>query len=136
MKYFEEKKAFFSAFLVGVKRDLYQSLEKERSRFPSCDKLLGKFREFRLRFTKEFDTLSPEEMDRFIREATELVNEICVAQKILAAPSEEVARLDYEHPLPCTCRTIDFRLTAADGRATWWDLKTIHPEEKDDWDQV
>lgn len=132
-KCFEEKKALFSDFLVRVEQMLCSDLENERSCFPSCGRLLGKFKNYRSSFDTEANVLSSERLDRFIREAMELVNEMCVAKKILTASSKEVTCLRYEPPLPCTCLTIDFRSVASDGSITWWDVKTIHPEEKDAW---
>ena len=132
-KKIDEKKALFSDFLIKIEQGLCLALEKESRRFPSWNKLLCKFKKFRSRFDSEANALSREQSDKFIREATELVNEMCVAQKILTSSRQEVTQLDYEPPLPCTRRTIDFRSAAADGKVTWWDVKTVHPEGKDVW---
>jgi len=69
------------------------------------------------------------------REATEWVNEMCVALKILTGSSQGVKQLDYEPCLPGTPKTIDFCSIATDGKVTWWDVKTVHPEAMDDWDK-
>lgn len=133
-KSFEEKKCRFSNFLAEVEQELCLDLENEGSRFPSSDRLLKKFKKLQFRFTEKVSTLSREQLDRFIKEATELVNEMCVARKILTESSGVIERLEYEPPLPHTSQTIDFQLVAKYGRYIWWDVKTIHPDRKNNWD--
>src|SRR5712692_7705663 len=63
-------------------------------------------------------------------------NEICVALAVLASsPTQAIERLQYEQPLPGTPKTIDFLVTARDGKRYYIDVKTISPKSRNRWEK-
>lgn len=62
-------------------------------------------------------------------------NELCVAAAILGSPIYPIRRLEYEPCAQVGARTIDFRVSAADGRTWLIDVKTIAPQFIDRWEQ-
>jgi hypothetical protein len=61
-------------------------------------------------------------------------NELCVLQGLLEQQDHPFSLVEYEAALPNSDHRIDFRAT--NDVATWFiEVKTIHPELKDRWDQ-
>ncbi len=64
----------------------------------------------------------------------ECQNELCVLQELLEQQDHPFSLVEYEPPLPRSDQRIDFRAT--NDVATWFvEVKTIHPELKDRWEQ-
>lgn len=72
-----------------------------------------------------------------VRGFTEAVNELCLAKRIL--DDTKVKAAEYEPAIEKTDKTIDFLVYPADSKnpdaRIYYDVKTIHPEERDRWDQ-
>jgi hypothetical protein len=61
-------------------------------------------------------------------------NELCILQELLEQQDHPFSLVEYEPPLPNGDQRIDFRATS--DVATWFvEVKTIHPELKDRWEQ-
>jgi hypothetical protein len=61
-------------------------------------------------------------------------NELCVLQELLDQQDHPFSLVEYEPPLPSSDQRIDFRAT--NEVATWFvEVKTVHPELKDRWEQ-
>jgi len=111
-------------FLKQVEEQLCKPLEEQNKRFPSAQRLLARFR-------------SREWIDARRRggacsnEVAEVVNEICLAHHLLFRC--HARQLEYEPPLRDTGKTIDFCSCEGTGQIGYYDVKTIHPDGRDDW---
>jgi len=110
-------------FLMHVEQDICLSLEREKTRFPSSNKLLDKFRKRRSIF----------EAGNYFKEIFEIVNELCVSRELLSKLGDKCYELDYEPPISNTAKTIDFKVLLDDSTVLYIDVKTIHPDYKDNW---
>lgn len=113
----------FQEFIIEVKNDLCNSIEKNVSRFPSSDKLLNRFKESSDRLLKNGS--------QYLRHFIETHNELCVAASLLEEPSLEI--LEYEPKIEICDKRFDFYFKLASRIPKWVEVKTIHPVSKDDW---
>jgi len=122
----DEDQTWLRNYVAKVEQEFCSRLGADRDRFPSYNKLLRKFREAASRLLERgWPSLSAFD---------EMHNELCVADGILAKGSDSYCiRLEYEPPLLSCKQSIDFRATMTDERSTHYDVKTIHPVTKDDW---
>lgn len=111
--------------IASVREDTMSHLRANADRFTNCDRLIE-------RFTSAAAAWRANPSDN-IRPITECVNELCIARKFLE--SDECTRVSYEPPLKGTDKTIDFLVETTDGRCIFFDVKTVHPEDKDAWER-
>lgn len=62
-------------------------------------------------------------------------NELCIATALLASTEPGFAILEYEPELADCDKKIDFRATTHEQQILFVEVKTIHPDPKDRWDQ-
>jgi hypothetical protein len=62
-------------------------------------------------------------------------NELCIASALLNNSDPKFSLVEYEPALPCCKKSIDFRVTTVEGLTFYVDIKTIHPRQKDRWEQ-
>ena len=86
------------------------------------------------RFRASVERLGQHPTGAALAAVDECHNELCVLQELLEQEDHPFSVLEYEPPLPNTEQRIDFRAT--NDIATWFvEVKTIHPELKDRWEQ-
>lgn len=118
--------ALVEAFLAEVDATIYPALEAHGGRLRNHQGLVTKYR----------TACSAWRSGRVghIRGIAEAVNELCVARCFLEETS--IGSVDYELRLGGTDKTIDFLVCPTNGQARiFYDVKTIHPEERDAWER-
>lgn len=86
------------------------------------------------RFCASLDVLRHHATGSAMNALEESHNELCIAEELLLLDDKPFALVEYEPRLPQGDHRIDFRAT--NERAVWFvEVKTIHPERKDRWDQ-
>lgn len=86
------------------------------------------------RFRSSVDALRQLRTAAALAAVEECHNELCVAEELLLFREHPFSLVEYEAPLPTGDQRIDFRAT--NERAVWFvEVKTIHPELRDRWDQ-
>jgi len=117
----------FDSFSQEVEQKICAKLVAERSRFPSVDKLLNRFRRSSIKLLSE----GPKKK---FREFQENHNELCVALCILRdKEGHRCVKLEYEPPFSKCAKRIDFKATFVEGDDIFVDVKTINPISQDDW---
>lgn len=113
-------------FLSEVDAEMVPVIEAGANRLQGHRKLLGRYR-------FECAAWRSEKVDH-VRGIMEVVNELCVARLILE--DQDVISADYEPEIDGMDRTIDFlvRPATTDARI-FYDVKTIHPQERDAWER-
>lgn len=118
-----------NTFLETVISKLVPRIEAGSSRLKRYEKLLNKFE-------TECKAWRNEHINH-VRGITEVVNELCFADHILN--DKTVRDAEYEPSIGNTNKTIDFLIIPADSEVPdariFYDVKTIHPKERDRWDQ-
>lgn len=122
-----DDREWIESYLVAVDEQLCSPLGSAAERFPSVDRLLGRFAGIRSRLLHSDATdLNP------IREVH---NELAVAHQILSTSAEPVCtRLEYEPALQACRQRIDFHVLLSDGTSFYAEVKTVQPEFIDRWD--
>jgi hypothetical protein len=86
------------------------------------------------RFRSTVDGLRQQRTAAALAAVEECHNELCIAEELLGFREHPFSLVEYEPPLPTSDHRIDSRAT--NDRAVWFvEVKTIHPELKDRWDQ-
>jgi hypothetical protein len=86
------------------------------------------------RFLSSAEALRQQRTRMALTAVEESHNELCIAEELLLCREPPFSLIEYEPPLPCGDQRIDFRAT--NDRSVWFvEVKTIHPELKDRWDQ-
>ncbi len=114
-----------SSFLAEVEGTLLPIIESSGDRLKGQHGLVTKYRH-------EAAAWRDRKMPH-VRGITEVVNELCIARRILEDPT--VTRAEYEPPLMGTAKTIDFLVYPNTGEPArlFYDVKTVHPKEGDGW---
>lgn len=86
------------------------------------------------RFRSSVDTLRQQRTAAALAAVEECHNELCVAEELLLFREHPFSLVEYEPPLSTGDQRIDFRATN-DRSVLFVEVKTIHPELKDRWDQ-
>jgi hypothetical protein len=121
-----EQKEYFETHVAQVKDELISIIIKEKTRFPSYEKLLNRFNEA----ASLLKSNGLRNLDHFF----EIHNEVCLAISILEDNSEpKCIQLDYELPFSNSNKLIDFKAQFSMGPPRWLEVKTIHPTSQDDW---
>lgn len=114
------------AFVADVRSQLLPCLESEEERFPSASGLVSRFNERAARLLER----GPSELSGY-REAH---NELVVAAELLSERNAlTLAALEYEPPIPGANKRFDFHVSHSDAKESWLEVKTIYPEDQDDW---
>lgn len=108
--------------LAGFNVQKFYSLKGKVSGYPSFNKLICKFQEFL--DGKCTDT------DRLLS----LCDEIAVANWLFSLFENSLVEAVCEQKLPGG-KNIDFLIKTKDGRNIYFDVKTLNPDTKDDWDK-
>jgi len=120
-----EDRNLIAHFLQEVKESICPVLSREVKRFPTKDKLLKKYRDERIAWENGSNNCSDG--------ITAIVNEMCFAKELLLMGNGKTyISIDYEKRIPNTAKTIDFFVQTND-KETYFDVKTVQPEERDDW---
>ncbi|MPY88842.1 MAG: hypothetical protein GEU99_13050 [Luteitalea sp.] len=102
-------------------------LEQHASRLVGTGRCLATFRQSVEAFEKYQDT-------RTLARLEEAHNELCLLEELLAQTNPLFSTIEYEPVLPGCDKRIDFRAT--NDCVVWFiEVKTIHPELIDRWDQ-
>ncbi len=137
--------------LLDVDTIICDYIKNEEVKFPSYRKLLNRFYDcydqwnkitectelYKHKDNKEKTDEETKSIDEKIRkrnrEVTEIINELIIAKMFLQ--EEDCAYIDYEIENPYTKESIDFFLRNKEGEEIYCDVKTIHPDDIDKWDQ-
>ena len=122
-----EDRDLVKSFLSVVDETVVASIEQSQERLKGCGKLIKQYRDqCKAWHAQNVGTA---------RNITERVNELCIAKAIVEAPT--VADAEYEAPLAGTGKTIDFLVRPKDNpdQRIFYDVKTVHPEPHDAWEQ-
>jgi len=120
-----EDRNLIAHFLQKVEESICPVLSREVKRFPTKDKLLKKYRDERIAWENGSNNCSDG--------ITAIVNEMCFAKELLLMGNGKTyISIDYEKRIPNTAKTIDFFVQTND-KETYFDVKTVQPEERDDW---
>lgn len=118
----------FGGFVEVIRGDLIAVVKREVERFPSSGSLLA-------RFDTAAEQLLAEGVDH-IRGFEEIHNELCIAVLILEDPSaNRCVSLEYEPTMTACSKHFDFKVTFERRSPAWVEVKTIHPDPIDSWDQ-
>jgi hypothetical protein len=102
-------------------------LKAETDRFPSAAKLLANYERARSAWVNGLVTHT--------RGITEVVNELCVAKHFLETNEGVCAYVEYEPRIADTDQSIDFLVKTIEGASIYFDVKTVHPLERDAWER-
>jgi hypothetical protein len=121
------ERAELREFLDKVRRDLGTAALQEHTRFINAPQLLARYDEaVALLFERGWSHLAHVE---------EVHNELCTAVLVLQGEGEPgCVRLEYEPRLPPCSQRFDFHVTLAGGKEAWVEVKTIHPQRGDRWE--
>lgn len=108
--------------MVLAEVDDSRLLRLRDQRFANSQTLIRRYEETKVAWNNNQASLSA---------LNEIVNEICVACEFMS--SLECTSLSYEPPLAGTHKTIDFLVTTKQKLSILFDVKTVHPSEKDAW---
>lgn len=118
----------FGGFVDRIRGDLIAVVRREGERFPSSGPLLA-------RFDSAAEQLLANGSDH-IRSFEEIHNELCIAVLILEDPSaNRCVSLEYEPPMATCSKHFDFKVSFERRSTAWVEVKTIHPDPIDSWEQ-
>lgn len=110
-----------------AQRHFESLISASRERFTGADRCLE-------RFGVTVAALRHEHTGIALAAVDESHNELCIAEELLLFEQPRFTLVEYEPGLPAGERRIDFRAT--NDRSVWFvEVKTIHPDLKDRWDQ-
>lgn len=117
------------SFIEQVEHRICKPLEQTTYVFPTAPKLVNHLRSAHKRL-KGINSVKDCQFSNALNELRNSHNEACVALELI---QEGVDRLDYEWQVNAGSKTIDFRVQQGHTRR-WVEVKTIHPEDKDSWE--
>lgn len=124
----EGTKKLIQSFVGESRKDLVKVVELKRKKFPSWEKLINQYNESIEKLFGEGTT--------FLNRFQEVHNELCVAVLLLEDTTiPESRRLEYEPKIAQGKPRFDFKLTVHSEPTRWIEVKTIHPDTQDDWEQ-
>jgi hypothetical protein len=106
-----------------VRANTVAYLQVNQTRLIRCVSLIERF-DAAYRAWSEQPTLNA-------RQITETINELLIAKQFLQ--DEFCASVEYEPPLDGSEKSIDFLFHTTEGKRIFYDVKTIHPEDRDRW---
>lgn len=121
----DDLRKMVAEFLRQVEVSICSVLKKEKDRFLTAEKLLANYQNARSAW--ESGSID------HTRGITEAVNEMCLAKCFLEIDEGICACIEYERAIPSTEKTIDFFVKTTEGTGIYFDVKTVHPIEKDAW---
>ena len=116
-------------FIKESEERVLKPLQEMDQRFPSVEKLLSRIRPVYSLF-KDINSVKNSHFSSAIKSLRENHNEACVALSLLESG---IDRLDYEWQETEFTRCIDF-LVIRDNKRIWVEVKTIHPDNIDAWE--
>jgi hypothetical protein len=117
----------FGGFVEKVREDLVAIVIRERARFLSVDALVQRFEAA----AETLLTRGPESLSSF----EEIHNEVCTAALILEAATPPCIALEYEPTMEKCSQRFDFSASFTGQPTAWVEVKTVHPERIDKFDQ-
>lgn len=117
----------FGDFVEQVRADVLNAALAERQRFPSVDTLVRRFEDA----AESLLINGPDSLKGF----EEVHNELCVAILILEASNIPCTRLEYEPAMSDCPQRFDFGASFKGRPIAWVEVKTIHPDRIDSWEQ-
>jgi len=117
--------ALVVALIDAVRAATVSYLEANQARLTRCARLLANFNDACSAWDKR--------MVRDARQITETVNELIIAKRFLQ--DEQCARVEYEPHLQGSSKTIDFLFHSSEGHRIFYEVKTVHPEDRDSWER-
>jgi len=108
-----------------VRANTVAYLQVNQTRLIRCVSLIERF-DAAYRAWSEQPTLNA-------RQITETINELLIAKQFLQ--DEFCASVEYEPPLDGSEKSIDFLFHTTEGKRIFYDVKTIHPEDRDRWER-
>lgn len=115
--------ALVAGLVDAVRLSTVAYLEANHSRLIRYVRLLGRF--------DDACSAWSEKRTPDARQITETVNELLIAKSFLQDPL--CTRVEYEPPLDGSNKTIDFLFHTTKADRIFYDVKTVHPEDRDAW---
>lgn len=124
----EESRKLIAEFLRQVDVSICSVLRGEETRFPSAEKLLRKYQAEQAAWENH--------SIEHARGITEIINEMCLAKCFLEVNKGNCTSIiEYKRAIPGTTKTIDFFVKTTQGSCIYFDVKTVHPIEKNSWER-
>lgn len=124
----EDTKNLIQSFINASINDLVKVVELNHEKFPSWEKLISLYNDSIDKLFSEGTTA----LNRF----QEMYNELCTAVLILEDTTISKERcLEYEPKIAKGKPRFDFKITVPDEPIRWIEVKTVHPDTQDDWNQ-
>ena len=125
----EGTKKLIQSFVDESRNDLVKVIESDHKKFPSWEKLINQYNE-------SIDKLYGEEGSAFLNRFQEVHNELCTAVILLEDSTiSESMCLEYEPKIAEGKPRFDFKVNVKGEPTRWVEVKTIHPDTQDDWEQ-
>jgi hypothetical protein len=123
-----DTKKLIQSFVDESRSDLVKVIDSNHKKFPSWRKLINQYNES---IDKLFWEGAP-----FLNRFQEVHNELCTAVLLLEDSTiSESMRLEYEPKIGEGKPRFDFKVAVLDEPIRWIEVKTIHPDTQDDWEQ-